>query len=63
VFDEIFALTGAQEITRTPMIYNYEVTFIQGRFGRGAATAYLTGLILFLFSLVYMRLSLKESDV
>jgi multiple sugar transport system permease protein len=63
VFDEIYALTGAQEITRTPMIYNYEVTFIQGRFGRGAATAYLTGLILFLFSLVYMRLSLKESDV
>lgn len=63
VFDEIYALTGAQEITRTPMIYNYEVTFIQGRFGRGAATAYLTGLILFLFSMVYMRLSLRQSDV
>lgn len=63
VFDEIFALTGAQEVTRTPMIYNYETTFIQGRFGRGAAMAYLTGIILFLFSVVYMRISLKESDV
>lgn len=63
VFDEIFALTGAKEITRTPMIYNYETTFIQGRFGRGAAMAYLTGIILFLFSIVYMRISLRDSDV
>ena len=60
---EIYALTGAQEVTRTPMIYNYETTFIQGRFGRGAAMAYLTGLILFVFSCVYMRLSLREGDV
>ena len=63
VFAEIYALTGAQEVTRTPMIYNYETTFIQGRFGRGAAMAYLTGLILFVFSCVYMRLSLREGDV
>ena len=63
VFDEIYALTGAQEITRTPMIYNYETTFIQGRFGRGAAMAYLTGLVLFLFSIIYMRLSLREQEV
>ncbi len=63
VFDEIFALTGPQEVTRTPMIYNYETTFIQGRFGRGAAMAYLTGLVLFAFSIIYMRLSLKESDL
>ena len=64
VFDEIYALAGgAQEVTRTPMIYNYETTFIQGRFGRGAAMAYLTGLVLFAFSVVYMRLSLKEGDV
>ena len=63
VFDEIYALTGAQEITRTPMIYNYETTFIQGRFGRGAAMAYLTGLILFVFSIAYMRLSLREQEV
>ncbi|NBC29316.1 MAG: ABC transporter permease subunit, partial [Spirochaetes bacterium] len=63
VFDEIYALTGATEVTRTPMIYNYETTFIEGRFGRGAAMAYLTGLILFLLSLAYMRMSLKEQDV
>lgn len=63
VFDEIYALTGAQEVTRTPMIYNYETTFVQGRFGRGAAMAYLTGLVLFLFSLIYMRLSLREQEV
>ncbi len=63
VFDEIFALMGSQEITQTPMIYNYETTFIMGRFGRGAAMAYLTGLILFCFSFVYMRMSLKEQDV
>lgn len=63
VFDEIFALTGAQEVTRTPMIYNYETTFIQGRFGRGAAMAYLTGVVLFLFSVAYMRISLRESDL
>ena len=63
VFDEIYALTGAQEVTRTPMIYNYETTFIQGRFGRGAAMAYLTGLILFVLSVAYMRMSLKEQDV
>ena len=63
VFDEIYALTGPQEITRTPMIYNYEITFVSGRFGRGAAMAYLTGLALFLMSLLYMRLSLRERDV
>ncbi len=63
VFDEIYALTGAQEITRTPMIYNYETTFVRGRFGRGAAMAYLTGLILFAMSIVYMRLALRERDV
>lgn len=63
VFDEIYALTGPQEITRTPMIYNYEITFVGGRFGRGAAMAYLTGLALFLMSLLYMRLSLRERDV
>jgi multiple sugar transport system permease protein len=63
VFDEIFALMGAQELTQTPMIYNYETTFIMGRFGRGAAMAYLTGLILFGFSMIYMRMSLKEQDV
>lgn len=63
VFDEIYALTGAQEVTRTPMIYNYETTFIRGRFGRGAAMAYLTGLVLFLFSMIYMRLSLREQEV
>ena len=63
VFDEIYALTGAQEVTRTPMIYNYETTFIRGRFGRGAAMAYLTGLVLFLFSIFYMRLSLREQEV
>ena len=63
VFDEIFALTGAQEITRTPMIYNYETTFVGGRFGRGAAMAYLTGMVLFLLSVVYMRLALREQEV
>ena len=63
VFDEIFALMGSQELTQTPMIYNYETTFIMGRFGRGAAMAYLTGIILFCFSFIYMRLSLKEQDV
>ena len=63
VFDEIYALTGAQEITRTPMIYNYETTFVRGRFGRGAAMAYLSGLVLFALSIVYMRLALRERDV
>ncbi len=63
VFDEIYALTGAQEITRTPMIYNYETTFVRGRFGRGAAMAYLSGLVLFAMSIVYMRLALRERDV
>ena len=57
------ALTGAQEITRTPMIYNYETTFVRGRFGRGAAMAYLSGLVLFAMSIVYMRLALRERDV
>ncbi len=63
VFDEIYALTGPQEITRTPMIYNYETTFVRGRFGRGAAMAYLSGLVLFALSIVYMRLALRERDV
>lgn len=63
VFDEIYALTDIKEVTRTPMIYNYETTFIQGRFGRGASMAYLTGLVLFAFSVVYMRLSLREGEV
>ena len=63
VFDEIYALTGAQEITRTPMIYNYETTFVRGRFGRGAAMAYLSGLVLFAMSIVYMRLALRDRDV
>ena len=63
VFDEIYALTGAQEITRTPMIYNYETTFVRGRFGRGAAMAYLSGLVLFAMSIVYMRMALRDRDV
>lgn len=63
VFDEIFALMGDQELTQTPMIYNYKTTFVNGRFGRGAAMAYLTGMILFGFSIIYMRMSLKEQDV
>ena len=60
VFDDIIALTGIYDATKTPMIYNYEVTFGMGRFGRGSAMAYLVGLFLFGLTYFYIRMSLKE---
>ncbi len=67
VFDDIVTLTGSYptfyEATKTPMIYNYEVTFGMGRFGRGAAMAYLIGILLFGLTFFYIRLSLKNEDL
>ncbi len=60
VFDDIYALTEFSELTKTPMIYNYELTFDMGRFGKGSAMAYTVGLFLFLLTLVYIKLSFKE---
>ncbi len=66
VFDDIVALTGSYptfyEATKTPMIYNYEVTFGMGRFGRGSAMAYLVGLLLFGLTFFYIRISLKQDE-
>lgn len=66
VFDDIVTLTGSSptfyEATKTPMIYNYEVTFAMGRFGRGAAMAYLIGLLLFGLTFFYIRMSLKNEE-
>ena len=55
VFDGIYALMEFSEPTKTPMIYNYELTFEKGRFGRGSAMAYLVGSFLFLLTLVQIR--------
>ena len=60
VFDGIYALTGFNEATKTPMIYNYEVTFDMGRFGKGSAMAYLVGLFLMILTFVYIRMSFKK---
>lgn len=60
VFDEIYALTGFDESTRTPMMYNYELTFVDGRFGVGAAMAYLVGAALLALTIPYIRMSLRE---
>lgn len=60
VFDGIYALMEFDEATKTPMIYNYQMTFEMGRFGRGSAMAYLVGLFLFSLTFVYIRMSLKE---
>lgn len=60
VFDGIYALMEFDEATKTPMIYNYQMTFEMGRFGRGSAMAYLVGLFLFGLTFVYLRMSLKE---
>ncbi len=62
VFDGIYALTEFSELTKTPMIYNYEITFDMGRFGRGSAMAYMVGLFLFLLTLFYMRMSFKKEN-
>ncbi|PID56507.1 ABC transporter permease [candidate division KSB3 bacterium] len=66
VFDDIVTLTGSYptfyEATKTPMINNYEVTFGMGRFGRGAAMAYLIGILLFGLTSFYIRLSLKNEE-
>ena len=65
VFDDIVTLTGSPtfyEATKTPMIYNYEVTFGMGRFGRGAAMAYLIGIFLFGLTFFYIRMSLKREE-
>ncbi len=60
VFDGIYALMEFDEATKTPMIYNYQMTFEMGRFGRGSAMAYLVGLFLFGLTFIYLRMSLKE---
>ncbi|HUV07255.1 MAG TPA: sugar ABC transporter permease [Spirochaetia bacterium] len=60
VFDDIYALTGFDEATKTPMIYNYQVTFEMGRFGKGSAMAYMVGIFLFILTMFYIRLSLRE---
>lgn len=65
VFDDIVTLTGSSpfyDATKTPMIYNYEVTFGMGRFGRGSAMAYLVGLLLFGLTFFYIRMSLKKEE-
>lgn len=62
VFDGIYALMQFDEATKTPMIYNYQMTFEMGRFGRGSAMAYLVGLFLFALTFLYIRMSLKEDE-
>ena len=62
VFDGIYALMDFSEPTKTPMIYNYELTFEMGRFGRGSAMAYLVGFFLFLLTLLYMRMNFKKEE-
>ncbi len=62
VFDDIIALTGIYDATKTPMIYNYEITFGMGRFGRGSAMAYLVGLFLFGLTYFYIRITLKKEE-
>ena len=63
VFDGIYALMEISEPTKTPMIYNYELTFEKGRFGRGSAMAYLVGLFLFLLTLIQIRMSFKRDRI
>ncbi len=63
VFDGIYALMGFSESTKTPMIYNYELTFEMGRFGRGSAMAYLVGFFLFLLTLFYIRMSFQKDKI
>ena len=63
VFDGIYALMEVSEPTKTPMIYNYELTFEKGRFGRGSAMAYLVGLFLFLLTLIQIRMSFKRDRI
>lgn len=60
VFDGIYALMEFDAATKTPMIYNYQMTFEMGRFGRGSAMAYLVGIFLFALTFFYIRMSLKE---
>lgn len=66
VFDDIVTLTGSYpafyDATKTPMIYNYEITFRMGRFGRGSAMAYLVGVFLFGLTYFYIRMSLKKEE-
>ena len=63
VFDGIYALMEFSEPTKTPMIYNYELTFEKGRFGRGSAMAYMVGLFLFLLTLIQIRVSFKRNQI
>ncbi len=60
VFDDIYALMGFDESTKTPMIYNYEVTFEMGRFGKGSAMAYMIGIFLFILTFFYIRMNLRK---
>lgn len=63
VFDGIYALMEFSEPTKTPMIYNYELTFEKGRFGRGSAMAYMVGLFLFLLTRIQIRMSFKRDRI
>ncbi len=63
VFDGIYALMEFSELTKTPMIYNYELTFEMGRFGRGSAMAYIVGIFLFLLTLVHIKMSFRKDSI
>jgi ABC-type sugar transport system permease subunit len=51
---------GFDESTLTPMMYNYQVTFVNGQFGVGAAMAFLVGAAMLVLTVSYIRMSLKE---
>ena len=63
VFDDIYALMQFDEATKTPMIYNYELTFEMGRFGKGSAMAYMIGIFLFILTMFYIKMSFREEKL
>ncbi len=59
-FDDIFLLTGGGAGTRTLTVDVYEQGFALGNLGAGAAVAVVVFIVLFSFSLIYLRVAPRE---